>query len=248
MGANVTRRAFFGIAGLTGAALIAGCSNGGASSSSASSAAAGKLTIGTLATEDLLPLWVAQEEGLFEKAGLSADIVTFQSATELIAGVSSGEVDLAMTDIMVTASMFASGTDVQMEWVTLGTTAAAGALRHHGRAQQQRQGPHRPCGRAHRRGQQHHPGIRHGQAHGGRRRARRPDHRRGAAEASRALPGHGFGRSGRRRAARHVAGARRGKRLQAYRRRHEGRQPLAVGHDRASRFRERSERDRESRS
>ena len=126
MGANMTRRAFFGIAGLTGAALIAGCSNGGASSSSASSAAAGKLTIGTLATEDLLPLWVAQEEGLFEKAGLSADIVTFQSASELISGVSSGDVNMAMTDIMVTASMFAGGTDVQMEWVTLGTTPQQG--------------------------------------------------------------------------------------------------------------------------
>lgn len=83
-------------------------------------------TIGTLATEDILPLWVAQAEGLFDQAGLDVDIVTFQSATELIAGVTSGEVDLAMTDIMVTASMFAGGTDVQMLWVTLGTTPEQG--------------------------------------------------------------------------------------------------------------------------
>ncbi|MBO4351870.1 MAG: ABC transporter substrate-binding protein [Eggerthellaceae bacterium] len=84
------------------------------------------LTVGTLATEDILPLWVAQSEGLFEEAGLGVDIVTFQSATELIAGVASGEVDMAMTDIMVTASMFASGIDVQMQWVTLGATADQG--------------------------------------------------------------------------------------------------------------------------
>ena len=84
------------------------------------------ITIGTLATEDLLPLWVAQAEGLFDGSDVNVEIVPFQSATELIAGVASGEVDLAMTDIMVTASMFASGIDVQMEWVTLGTSADQG--------------------------------------------------------------------------------------------------------------------------
>ena len=82
--------------------------------------------MGTLATEDILPLWAAQAEGLFENAGLNVQVVAFQSATELIAGVASGEVNLAMTDIMVTASMFASDVDVQMPWVTLGTQADQG--------------------------------------------------------------------------------------------------------------------------
>jgi len=81
--------------------------------------------VGTLATEDLLPLWVAQAEGLLGD-NVNVEIVPFQAATELIAGVASGEVDLAMTDIMVTASMFASGVDVQMQWVTLGTEADQG--------------------------------------------------------------------------------------------------------------------------
>ena len=84
------------------------------------------LTVGTLATEDILPLWVAQTEGLLQKHDLDVQIVPFQSATELISGVSSGEVDLAMTDIMVTASMVASGVDVQMQWVTLGVDASQG--------------------------------------------------------------------------------------------------------------------------
>jgi NitT/TauT family transport system substrate-binding protein len=135
----LNRRTFLWAIGATGLAILGGCSSGNASSSgtassngsaspssSGGSSAAKTLVVGTLATEDLLPLWVAQEEGLFEKNGLSVDIVTFQSATELISGVASGEVDLAMTDIMVTASMFASGVDVQMEWVTLGTTADQG--------------------------------------------------------------------------------------------------------------------------
>ena len=132
----ITRRTFISASAASAAslALLASCSSQGGSGSTSASAAdstasapsSATLTVGTLATEDILPLWVAQDEGLFEKNGLSVEIVTFQSATELIAGVSSGEVDLAMTDIMVTASIFASGTDVQMEWVTLGTTPAQG--------------------------------------------------------------------------------------------------------------------------
>ena len=129
MTANMNRRAFLITAGVAGMALLGGCS-GGSSSSSASATSAGgetvKLTVGTLATEDILPLWVAQSEGMYDENGMDVEIVVFQSATELIAGVASGEVDLAMTDIMVTASMFASGIDVQMQWVTLGMTADQG--------------------------------------------------------------------------------------------------------------------------
>ena len=133
--AAITRRSFVaaGVVGMASLALAAGCngqpaagSAAGTASASASTPGKATLTVGTLATEDILPLWVAQEEGLFGKNDLNVEIVTFQSATELIAGVSSGEVDLAMTDIMVTASIFASGTDVRMEWVTLGATPAQG--------------------------------------------------------------------------------------------------------------------------
>lgn len=136
------RRTFLGVAGATGLVLLAGCSGGGSASATASSgaaasasdsqsasgsgAAAATLTVGTLATEDILPLWVAKAEGLYDAHGVDVDVVVFQSATELISGVSAGEVDLAMTDIMVTASIFASGTDVQMQWVTLGTSADQG--------------------------------------------------------------------------------------------------------------------------
>lgn len=133
----MNRRAFLGVAGAAGLVFLGGCSGGGSTSSEADSSASAAqssedggapttLTVGTLATEDILPLWVAQAEGLYDAHGVNADIVVFQSATELISGVSAGEVDLAMTDIMVTASIFASGTDVQMQWVTLGTSADQG--------------------------------------------------------------------------------------------------------------------------
>jgi len=84
------------------------------------------VTIGTLATEDILPMWVAEEEDMFTAEGLDVSIEVFQSATELIAGIMSGEVDYAMTDPLVAASIFTSGTDVRIEWITLGTTAAQG--------------------------------------------------------------------------------------------------------------------------
>lgn len=138
------RRAFLGVAGAAGLVFLGGCASGGSASSAASSEAAASsagessavassaasadvtLTVGTLATEDILPLWVAEAEKLYDSHGVNVDVVVFQSATELISGVSAGEVDLAMTDIMVTASIFASGTDVQMQWVTLGTSADQG--------------------------------------------------------------------------------------------------------------------------
>ena len=130
--------------GLAGMALLSACGNSGSNTGGSGSAtsgsaaptasqsgaqpgaAEGPVTVGTLATEDLLPLWVAQAEGLFDDKGLTVSIVPFQSATELISGVSSGEVNLAMTDIMVTASMFASGVDLSMQWVTLGADPSQG--------------------------------------------------------------------------------------------------------------------------
>lgn len=114
---------------------LTGCGASSDSSNSSDSTSAGSassqtntnsVVIGTLATEDILPMWVAQEEGLFAEHGVDATVTTFQSATELIAAVTAGDVDYAMTDPMVTASIYASGTDVQIEWVTLGTTAQQG--------------------------------------------------------------------------------------------------------------------------
>lgn len=85
-----------------------------------------EIVIGTMATEDILPMWVAESEGLFTEAGLNARVEVFQSAQELTVALTSGEVVFAMTDPMVSASLVAAGTDVTMEWVTLGATAEQG--------------------------------------------------------------------------------------------------------------------------
>ena len=113
---------FVGCAANSGASGEASATNNGSGTASA----APKIVVGTLATEDILPCWVAQEEGLFANENLDAEIAVFQSASELIAAVSSGSVDFAMTDPMVTASLYASGADVQIRWVTLGADASQG--------------------------------------------------------------------------------------------------------------------------
>lgn len=113
---------FVGCAANSGASGEASATNNGSGTASA----APKIVVGTLATEDILPCWVAQEEGLFANENLDAEVAVFQSASELIAAVSSGSVDFAMTDPMVTASLYASGADVQIRWVTLGADASQG--------------------------------------------------------------------------------------------------------------------------
>lgn len=112
---------FVGCAANSGASEEVGANKGAGTAS-----AAPKIVVGTLATEDILPCWVAQEEDLFANENLDAEVAVFQSASELIAAVSSGSVDFAMTDPMVTVSLYASGADVQIRWITLGADASQG--------------------------------------------------------------------------------------------------------------------------
>lgn len=101
-----------------------GGSNGASSDGQAESAKT--MRIGTLQTEDSLPFWVAEAEGMYEQAGVGVEIITFQSAQELSTAFAAGEIDGAMTDAQVSASLVASGTDVTLAWVTLGTTPEQG--------------------------------------------------------------------------------------------------------------------------
>lgn len=99
---------------------------GCASEDSARTDSDGKIVIGTMPTEDILPMWVAEDEGLFAKAGLDVEIVSFDSAPALSAAITSGDVDMAMTDVMRAVKLTESGADVVCEWVTLGTAPDQG--------------------------------------------------------------------------------------------------------------------------
>lgn len=121
---------------LFAALALAGCSSG-ASGTSAGSGSGGEadartdfspVRIGTMPTEDFLPMWAAEKDGFFADAGVDVELLSFDSAQALSAAIAAGEVDMAMVDVPRAAKLCESGTPVVMEWVTLGTEADQGAF------------------------------------------------------------------------------------------------------------------------
>lgn len=84
------------------------------------------IKIGVLPTEDSLPFWVAEREGLFAAAGLEVEIVVFQAAQERDTAFASGAVDAFMGDIIAAANLEAAGSPVALATVMLGQTAEEG--------------------------------------------------------------------------------------------------------------------------
>jgi len=84
------------------------------------------LRVGTLQTDDLLPLWVAEANGMLKDAGLDVTITTFLSAQEQTAAVTAGQIDAIMTDMVVGAQLTAAG--VPMRFVTRMQSAPAGVV------------------------------------------------------------------------------------------------------------------------
>ncbi len=81
---------------------------------------------GTLPTEDALPLWVAESEGLFEEAGLDVEIVVFPSAQERDAALTAGAIDAHMGDIIAASLLENAGIPVSIATVMLGATSEEG--------------------------------------------------------------------------------------------------------------------------
>jgi len=85
------------------------------------------LVVGTLPTEDALPLWAAEERGMFADAGLpGVEIVTFQSAQERDTAFAAGEIDAFMGDIIAAAQLESSQISVTIATVMLGATPEQG--------------------------------------------------------------------------------------------------------------------------
>ncbi|MDR3687361.1 MAG: MetQ/NlpA family ABC transporter substrate-binding protein [Coriobacteriia bacterium] len=83
--------------------------------------------IGTLPTEDSLPLWVAQDRGYFAVEGIpKVEIVEFQSAQERDAAFASGAIDAYMGDIIAAADLQAAGKGNKIATVMLGADQSQG--------------------------------------------------------------------------------------------------------------------------
>ncbi|MBW6469030.1 MAG: ABC transporter substrate-binding protein [Coriobacteriia bacterium] len=85
------------------------------------------VVIGTLPTEDMLPLWIAEREGLFAEYGLdSVEIVTFEAVQERDAAFAAGDIDAFACDIVAAAQFEAGATPVTIATVLLGAVPAEG--------------------------------------------------------------------------------------------------------------------------
>lgn len=115
------------------AAVISGCSarpaqpSGAGGESGTATASPIAVRIGTLPTEDSLPLWVAEKAGYFAKAGIpKVEIVEFQSAQERDVAFSSGAIDGYMGDLIAAANLTAAGKPNTIATVMLGADKAQG--------------------------------------------------------------------------------------------------------------------------
>jgi len=68
------------------------------------------LKVGILPNEEVLPLYVAEEEGFFEKHDVNIEIVNFQSAAERDAALQAGAVDGVEGDLLAVALIRQGGT------------------------------------------------------------------------------------------------------------------------------------------
>ena len=120
------------LAGLLTISLLSGCggssnSSKGASSTSASTDKPVAIKIGTLSTEDSLPLWVADKMGYFSTEGIpGVQIVQFQSAQERDVAFASGAVDAFMGDIIAAANFEGGGKKDTIATIMLGADPSQG--------------------------------------------------------------------------------------------------------------------------
>ncbi|NLL52400.1 MAG: ABC transporter substrate-binding protein [Peptococcaceae bacterium] len=84
------------------------------------------LKLGLLPIEENLPFYVAEQEGMFEQAGINVELISFSSAQEMLAAIQSGQIDGEITDLIVTNLLKKGGTDVRIAAISLGLTPLEG--------------------------------------------------------------------------------------------------------------------------
>ncbi|GAW91491.1 ABC transporter substrate-binding protein [Calderihabitans maritimus] len=105
--------------------VTAGCSNSEQPKSEASFSNQ-PLKIGVLPIEDSFPLWVAEENNMFQQAGLTVEIIPFNSARDRDTAMQAGQIDGEVADILAAALLKKAGTEVRIVSLTLGATPEEG--------------------------------------------------------------------------------------------------------------------------
>ena len=93
--------------------------SGGAQEQAGEAETRGPVRIGVLQIADSFPLYVAVEEGLFQKHGLDVEIIEFQSASDQSVAYEAGELDGMMTDMIVQSLINKSSAEDGMKTVAM---------------------------------------------------------------------------------------------------------------------------------
>ncbi len=89
-------------------------------------AASQTLKLGLLPIEDNFPFYVAEYEGMYSKAGLNVDLVSFNGARERDTAIQAGTIDGTTADIIATGLLKKAGTPVKIVSLTMGATPGEG--------------------------------------------------------------------------------------------------------------------------
>lgn len=98
------------------------------SCSSSAPSSPNQVKIGVLCCLDSFPLFVAQQEGFFSELAIQVELVPFQSAIERDACFQAGELDGITSDLVGTALMQESGSDVRIALLTMGRDLGVGRV------------------------------------------------------------------------------------------------------------------------
>lgn len=85
-----------------------------------------KIRIGVLRTADSIPIYVAEQEKIFEKYGVQVELVEFGSASEQSKAMEAEAIDVMMTDMIVECFLKKGGTDVRTIRTALGSEVSEG--------------------------------------------------------------------------------------------------------------------------
>ncbi len=110
-------------ASLMGMMLFTGCGGGEAKDNSAN---AEPLKVGLLRIDDSFPFYVAEQEGLFEKHNVAVELQSFSNARDQSTALQGGELDVLMTDTVVTALSIKGGSDIRIAAFALGAVPEEG--------------------------------------------------------------------------------------------------------------------------
>ena len=84
------------------------------------------IRVGVLSIADSLPIFAAEQEGMFEAAGLNVEVYPFKSSVDQSKAVEAGELDIVMNDMIVQSLMKKADTDTKVINMAFGADPTEG--------------------------------------------------------------------------------------------------------------------------